>query len=48
MARTTALMRSHYPAPMAIKMLLKHLALPPAVNRLSYGTVKLAQRMILR
>jgi hypothetical protein len=48
MARTTALMRRHYPAPMAIKMLLKPLALPPAVNRLSYGTVKLAQRMILR
>ena len=48
MAGTTALMRNHYPAPMAIKMLLKPLALPPAVNRLSYGTVKLAQRMILR
>jgi hypothetical protein len=47
-ARTTALMRRHYPAPMAIKMLLKPLALPPALNRLSYGTVKLAQRMILR
>jgi len=46
-ARTTALVRSHYPASMAIKMLLKPLALPPALNRLSHGTVKLAQRLIL-
>jgi hypothetical protein len=46
-ARTTALVRSHYPASMAVKMLLKPLALPPAVNRLSHGTVMLAQRLIL-
>ena len=47
-ARTTALVRRHYPAPMAIKMLLKPLELPPAVNRLGHGTVRLAQRLILR
>ncbi len=46
-ARTTTLVRRHYPAPMAVKMLLKPLALPPALNRLSQGTVKLAQRLIL-
>ena len=47
-ARTTALVRSYYPMPMAIKMFLKPLALPPALNRLSYAPVKLAQRLILR
>jgi hypothetical protein len=47
-ARTTALIRRHYPASMAIKMLLKPLALPPAVNRLSHGAVRLTQRLILR
>ena len=46
-ARTTTLVRSNYPAPMAIKMLLKPLALPPVVNRLSHRTVQLAQRLIL-
>jgi hypothetical protein len=46
-ARTTALVRRHYPAPMAVKMLLRPLALPPTLNRLSHGTVKLAQRLIL-
>jgi hypothetical protein len=46
-ARTTTLVRRHYPASMAVKMLLKPLALPPALNRLSHGTVKLAQRLIL-
>jgi hypothetical protein len=46
-ARTASLVRRHYPASMAIKMLLKPLALPPALNRLSHGTVKLAQRLIL-
>jgi hypothetical protein len=45
--RTTSLVRRHYPASMAIKMLLKPLALPPSLNRLSHGTVKLAQRLIL-
>lgn len=47
-ARTTALVRRYYPMPMAIKMFLKPLALPPALNRLSYAPVKLAQRLILR
>ena len=47
-ALTTALVRRHYPAPMAIKMFLKPLALPPAVNRLSYHAAKVAQRLILR
>jgi hypothetical protein len=46
-SRTTTLVRRSYPAPMAIKMLLKPLALPPAVNRVSCGTVSLAQRLIL-
>jgi hypothetical protein len=46
-AHTTSLVRRHYPAPMAVKMLLKPLALPPALNSLSQGTVKLAQRLIL-
>jgi hypothetical protein len=46
-ARTTTLVRRHYPASMAVKMLLKPLALPPTLNRLSHGTVKLAQRLIL-
>jgi hypothetical protein len=46
-AQTTSLVRRHYPAPMAIKMLLKPLALPPALNSLSQGTVRLAQRLIL-
>lgn len=47
-AHTTTLVRRHYPAPMAIKMFLKPLALPPALNRLSYHAAKLAQRLILR
>jgi hypothetical protein len=47
-ARTKALVRRHYPTPMAIKMFLKPLALPPALNRLSYHAAKLAQRLILR
>ena len=47
-ARTTGLVRRHYPAPMAIKMFLKPLALPPALNRLSYHAAKMAQRLILR
>lgn len=47
-ARTTALVRRHYPAPMAIKMFLKPLAMPPALNRVSYALAKLAQRLILR
>jgi hypothetical protein len=46
-ACTTALVRRHYPASMAVKMLLKPLALPPALSRLSQGTVRLAQRLIL-
>jgi hypothetical protein len=46
-ARTTTLVRRHYPASMAVKMLLKPLALPPTLNRLSHGTVRLAQRLIL-
>ncbi len=46
-ARTTTLVRRHYPASMAVKMLLKPLALPPALNRLSHRTVRLAQRLIL-
>ena len=46
--RTTGLVRRHYPAPMAIKMFLKPLALPPAVNRLSYHAAKVGQRLILR
>jgi hypothetical protein len=45
--RTTSLVRRHYPASMAIKMLLKPLALPPGLNRLGHGTVRLAQRLIL-
>jgi len=47
-ARTTTLVRRHYPAPMAIKMFLKPLALPPPLNRLSYALAKLAQRLLLR
>ena len=47
MARTTTLVRNNYPAPMAVKMLLKPLALPPVLNRLSHRTVLLAQRLIL-
>ena len=47
-ARTRALVRRHYPAPMAIKMFLKPLALPRALNRLSYASAKLVQRLILR
>jgi len=35
--RTTTLVRSHYPAPMAIKMLLKPLTVPPALTRLNHG-----------
>jgi hypothetical protein len=46
-ARTTTLVRRHYPASMAVKMLLKPLALSPALNRLTHGTVRLAQRLIL-
>lgn len=46
-ARTTTLVRNHYPGPMAVKMLLKPLALPPVLNRLSHRTVLLAQRLIL-
>jgi hypothetical protein len=46
-ARTTALVRRNYPAPMAVKMLLKPLSLPPVLNRLGHGTVLLAQRLIL-
>jgi hypothetical protein len=46
--RITTLVRRHYPAPMAIKMFLKPLALPPALNHLSYELAKLAQRLILR
>jgi hypothetical protein len=46
-ARTTTLVRRSYPAPMAVRMLLKPLALPPTLNRLSCGTVMLAQRLIL-
>ena len=45
--RTTTLVRRHYPASMAVKMLLKPLALPPTLNRLSHGTVRLAHRLIL-
>ena len=48
LARTKALVGRHYPAPMATKMFLKPLALPPALNRLSYAPVKLAQWLILR
>jgi len=47
-ARTTALVRRYYSAPMAIKMFLKPLALPPALNRLSYLSAKLARRLIVR
>jgi hypothetical protein len=46
-ARTTTLVRSNYPAPMAVKMLLKPLALPPVLNRVSHRTVLMAQRLIL-
>ena len=46
-AQATTLVRRSYPAPMAIKMLLKPLALPPVLNRVGGGTVKLAQRLIL-
>jgi hypothetical protein len=47
LARTTVLVRNNFPTPMAIKMLLKPLALPPTLNRLSYVPAKLAQRLIL-
>jgi hypothetical protein len=47
-ARTTALVRRSYPTPMAIKMFLKPLASPPAVDHLSYAPAKLAQRLIMR
>ena len=46
--RAKALVRRHYPAPMAIRMFLKPLALPPIVDRLSYGPARLAQRLLLR
>jgi len=46
-ARTTTLVCSNYPAPMAVKMLLKPLALPPVLNRVSHRTVLMAQRLIL-
>jgi hypothetical protein len=47
-ARSKALVRRHYPAPMAIKMFLKPLALPPVVNRLTYPAAWLAQSLIMR
>ena len=47
-ARSTALVRRHYPASMAIKMFLKPLALPHALDRLSYAPARLAQRLIMR
>ena len=47
-ARTAALVRKQYPTPMAVKMLLKPLALPPIVNRFSCAQAKWAQRLILR
>ena len=46
--RATTLVRRHYPAPMAVKMFLKPLALPPALNRLSHALAKPAQHLILR
>ena len=48
LADTTALVRRHYPAPTAVKMFLKPLSPPPALNRLSYHAARMAQRLILR
>ncbi len=46
-ARTTAMVRRHYPATMAVKMLMKPLALPPVVQGLGHRAVLLTQRLIL-
>ena len=47
-ARAATLLRRHYPTAMAIRMLAKPLALPPAVTRLGVAPAKLAQRMLWR
>ena len=43
----TATVRDHYPAPMAVRMLLKPLALPRGVNGLCHHAAMLTQRLIL-
>jgi rubrerythrin len=46
-AHATATVRDHYPAPMAVRMLLKPLALPRGVNGLCHHAAMLTQRLIL-
>jgi hypothetical protein len=45
--RAKALLRANYPSPMAFKMLIKPLALPSVLKRLSYAPASLMQRLIL-